>query len=178
MGNDISAYATQHSRKAKTSTTRWQKSEISHNHKFFTKLHVFQQRQFSTPVASVWAARNSHLCSVTMTVNGGVGSGDLKVQDSVKKHNAQEVITARAALPSGPPLAEMLDVRVLTFRFTDCYGKTCPFIIWTNKMLFNVDFTALPLYNLSSSLLAGWRTESAESYYLCKSWEWSRWRLC
>lgn len=99
MGNDISAYAAQHSRKATTSTTRRRKSEISHNHKFFSKLHVFQQRQFSIPFASVWATRNSHLCSVTMTVNGGVGSGALKVQDSTKEHNAQEVITARAPPP-------------------------------------------------------------------------------
>lgn len=102
MGNDTSAYDGQHSRKAQTSATRRRKSEISHNRKFFSKLLVFQQRQFSTPVASVWATRNSHLCSVTMTVNGGVGSGALKVQDSTKKHNAQEVITARAPLPPRP----------------------------------------------------------------------------
>ena len=78
MGNDISAYDAQHSRKAKTSTTRRSKSETSHNYKFFSKLHVFRQRQYSTPVASVWATRNSHLCSVTMTVNSGLGSGALK----------------------------------------------------------------------------------------------------
>jgi hypothetical protein len=101
MGDDISAYDAQHSIKAKTSATRRRKCEISHKKKLFSKLYAFQQRQFYTQVAPVWATHNSHLYSVTMTVHGSLGSGALKVKDSGKKHNAQEVITARAPLPTG-----------------------------------------------------------------------------